>query len=332
MNGLLIVDDEEGIRRSLSRALQREDYSIFLAHHGKEAIKIVNDKRHEIDMVISDLKMPGLDGIETLSIIGEINPEITRIVLTGYGTMENAIRATNEGIDGFLTKPFNNVEVRAKIREYFLKKHLKQFLSIQIFQELQKNPGTFKPKKQRTSILFTDIRGFSSISEKTDPQDLAVFLNCQYFNPLSDIALKNNGTLDKHIGDSIMVIFGAPISYKDDALRAVKTAIDIQEIMAQTMVKLGDIELSSIPVGIGISTGEVVAGIFGSARKKEYTAIGSPVNIAAKLEKLANPGQTLITEDTYREVHNKIYAEEIDLARIKGFEEKVRIYNVLGMA
>ena len=331
MNGLLIVDDEEGIRRSLKRALQREDYFIFLAHEGKEAIKIVAENRDEIDIVISDLKMPGLDGIETLSVIGEINPEITRIVLTGYGTMENAIKATNEGIDGFLTKPFDNVEVRAKIREYFLKKHLKQFISTQIFQELQKDPRTFKPKKQRTSILFTDIRGFSSISEKTDPQDLAVFLNRRYFNPLSDIAFKYNGTLDKHIGDSIMVIFGAPISYKDDALRAVRTAIDIQKIMTQTMVKLGAIELSSIPVGIGISTGEVVAGIFGSTRKKEYTVIGSPVNIAARLEKLAKPGQTLITEETFREVRHEIDAEEIDPVRIKGFDKKVRIYSVPGM-
>ncbi|MDY7030468.1 MAG: response regulator, partial [Thermodesulfobacteriota bacterium] len=126
MNGLLIVDDEEGVRRSLNKALRREGYLIFLAQDGNEAIQTVVENRDEIHIVISDLKMPGLDGIATLSAIGEINPEITRIVLTGYGTMESAIQATNEGIDGFLTKPFDNIEIRAKIREYFLKKHLKQ--------------------------------------------------------------------------------------------------------------------------------------------------------------------------------------------------------------
>ncbi|MFA4911845.1 MAG: response regulator, partial [Desulfobacteria bacterium] len=89
MNGLLIVDDEEGIRRSLNKAFQHEGYSIFLAKDGNEAIKIVYKNIDKIGIIISDLKMPGLDGIETLSAIGNINPEITRIVLTGYGTMES---------------------------------------------------------------------------------------------------------------------------------------------------------------------------------------------------------------------------------------------------
>ena len=330
MNGLLIVDDEEGVRRSLNKALRREGYLIFLAQDGNEAIQTVVENRDEIHIVISDLKMPGLDGIATLSAIGEINPEITRIVLTGYGTMESAIQATNEGIDGFLTKPFDNIEIRAKIREYFLKKHLKQFISTQILQELQKNPRTVRPKKQKTSILFTDIRGFSSISEKTDPQELAVFLNRFYFNPLSDIAFKYNGTLDKHIGDSIMVIYGAPVSYDNDALRAVLTAVEMQRVMAQTSVKLGSLNLDSISIGIGICTGEVVAGLFGSARKKEYTVIGSPVNIAARLEKMAGAGQILITEDTFQEVCDEINAEELDIVSIRGIEREMKIYNVLG--
>jgi len=331
MNGLLIVDDEEGIRRSLNKALQREGYSIFLAQDGNEGIKIVIENVDEIDIVISDLKMPGLDGIETLSAIGNINPEITRIVLTGYGTMESAIQATNEGIDGFLTKPFDNIEIRAKIREYFLKKHLKQFVSTQILQELQKDPRTIRSRKQRTTILFTDIRGFSSISEEIDPQELAIFLNRYYFTPLSDIIFEYNGTLDKHIGDSVMVIYGAPVSYNDDALRAVLTAVKMQERIAQVSANLGSLGMMSIPMGIGISTGEVVVGIFGSTRKKEYTAIGSPVNIAARLEKIALEGQILISEDTFQEVYHEIEAEEIDIVNIRGIGRKMRIYNVLGV-
>ena len=84
--------------------------------------------------------MPGLDGLETLSIIGSINPEITRIILTGYATMEAAIMATNEGIDGFLTKPFDNIELRAKIREISVKKQLKQFVSEQVYKEIEAFP------------------------------------------------------------------------------------------------------------------------------------------------------------------------------------------------
>ncbi|MFH1625508.1 MAG: adenylate/guanylate cyclase domain-containing protein [Pseudomonadota bacterium] len=331
MNGLLIVDDEEGVRRSLNRALQREGYSIFLASNGNEAIRIVHDNIDEIAIIISDLKMPGLDGIETLKAVGNLNPEITRIVLTGYGTMETAIEATNEGIDGYLTKPFDNVEIRAKIREYFLKKHLKQFVSSQILQELQKNPTTVRPRKQKTTILFTDIRGFCSISERIDPQDLAVLLNRHYFTPFGDIIFKYNGTVDKHIGDSIMVIYGAPVSYGDDALRAVLTAVEMQKTIAATSVQLGSSDLMPIPVGIGISTGEVVAGIFGSARKKEYTALGSAVNIAARLEKIAKGGQILITDETFQEVRNEIEVEELDTIYAKGIERKIRIYNILGV-
>ena len=109
---------------------------------------IVKDHPAEIAICISDFKMPGLDGLQTLAAIGSINPDITRIMLTGYATLEGAIAATNEGIDGFLTKPFDNVELRAKVREYFVRKRLKQFVSPQVLQQLQADPSYLMPRKQ----------------------------------------------------------------------------------------------------------------------------------------------------------------------------------------
>ena len=100
MNKLLFIDDEEGIRRSVVRALKREAYETHTAENGESGITFVKKNSTEIATVISDYKMPGLDGLETLGIIGSMNPEITRIILTGYATMETAIQATNEGIDG----------------------------------------------------------------------------------------------------------------------------------------------------------------------------------------------------------------------------------------
>lgn len=100
MNKLLFIDDEEGIRRSLVRALKREPYETYAAESGEAGIAFVKRNSIEIDTVISDYKMPGICGLETLGIVGSINPEITRIILTGYATMEAAIQATNEGIDG----------------------------------------------------------------------------------------------------------------------------------------------------------------------------------------------------------------------------------------
>ncbi|MBW2640093.1 MAG: response regulator, partial [Deltaproteobacteria bacterium] len=112
MNKLLFIDDEEGIRRSVVRALKNEPYEIHTAENGEAGISFVKDNIFDIITVVSDYKMPGLTGLETLVVIGSLNPEITRIILTGYATMEAAIQATNQGIDGFLTKPFDNIELR----------------------------------------------------------------------------------------------------------------------------------------------------------------------------------------------------------------------------
>lgn len=328
MTGLLIVDDEEGVRRSLKKVLAKDGYKILLAENGMEAINIVQDNWRDIETVISDFKMPGIDGLETLIEIGSINPEITRIMLTGYATMESAIHSVNAGIDGFLTKPFENIELRAKVREYNIKKRLKQFVSEQILTELQKEGKNIVPRKQRVSILFSDIRGFSEISEKMSPLELSDMLNSYYFSPLDSIIFEYNGTLDKHIGDSIMGIFGAPISYGDDALRAVKCAIRMREEMAKINRNLSKID-KNISVGIGISTGEAMVGIFGSPRKKEYTVFGSSVNLAARLERHAKKDQILICDETYGEVQDFVKVESMDTFDIKGIKRKINVFKVI---
>src|SRR3990172_5086402 len=186
MIGLVVVDDEEGVRRSLRKVLEGDGYNVLLAENGEQAINIVGNNGRAIETVISDYKMPGIDGLETLTAIGRINPEITRIMLTGYATMESAIEAVNEGIDGFLTKPFENNELKAKVREYTLKKRLKQFVSEQIFRELQRG-NNIQPRRQIVSVVFSDIRGFSAMAETMDPEALADTLNYRYFTPLDNI-------------------------------------------------------------------------------------------------------------------------------------------------
>ena len=328
MTGLLIVDDEEGVRRSLKKVLGKDGYRILLAENGVEAIDIVRDNDQDIETVISDFKMPGIDGLETLIEIGGINPEITRIMLTGYATMESAIESVNAGIDGFLTKPFENIELRAKVREYNIKKRLKQFVSEQILAELQRKGRSISPRKQKVSILFSDIRGFSEMSREMSPQELCDILNSYYFSPLDNIIFEYNGTLDKHIGDSIMGVFGAPISYGDDAARAVMSAIKMREKMAEINKNLSPTG-RKISIGIGISTGEVMAGIFGSHRKKEYTVFGSPVNLASRLEHLAEEDQILICDETYREVRNVVEVEKMNPFNVKGMEREISTFNVL---
>ncbi len=329
MNGLLVVDDEEGVRRAVQKALGKENYEVFTAPSGNEAITIVKDHPAEIAICISDFKMPGLDGLQTLAAIGSINPDITRIMLTGYATLEGAIAATNEGIDGFLTKPFDNVELRAKVREYFIRKRLKQFVSPQVLQQLQSDPSYLTPRKQRATLVFVDIRGFTALTEKHDPQEWALFLSDNYFSPLGEIIFQHNGTLDKHIGDGIMAIYGAPIAGENDAMRAVQSAVEMRDRMAALNAQ-ADAD-HQLPIAIGIHSGEVVVGMFGSARKREYTALGHTVNVAARLEQMAAPGQILISSQTYSMIQPHATVTRLEPVQVKGLAEPLQVFNVLSL-
>lgn len=328
MKSLLFIDDEEGVRRSIVRALKHEPYTTYTANNGQEGIAFVESNLGQVATVISDFKMPGLDGLATLQAIGRLNPEITRIILTGYATMEAAINATNAGIDGFLTKPFDNKELRAKIHEIWVRKHLRQFVCEQVYEAINKSPTALTPKYHDVTILFSDIRGFTAMSQKAEPQALVDFLNNDYFTPMGDIVHAFKGTTDKHIGDSLMVVFGAPAAFDDDALRAVRAAIAMQTRAAEIDHELQGRSNLRLLTGIGIASGRVFSGIMGSLRKKEFTSVGMPVNLAARLQSMASGGEILIDQTTYAMVRENIPAEPLEPIIVKGFREPVRVYRV----
>ena len=328
MKGLLIIDDDEGIRRSITRALKKEPYDTFVCSCGEEGIDFIKENGKGISTVISDYKMPGLDGLETLFSIGEINPSITRIILTGYATMEAAISATNNRIDGFLTKPFDNRELILKINEIGVKKHLKQFVSEQIYLQLVRSAGVLQPRTEEVSVLFSDIRNFTEIIQNASPLEIAAFLNDDYFSPMGEIAFQHNGTLDKHIGDAIMVLFGSPFSYPDDAVRAVESAVRMQIEAARINQRLKGKNGFRLAIGIGISTGTVFTGILGSPRKKEYTAVGMPVNVAARLQHLAEPGEILVCERTYEKLSGRFQTQSLGPVSLKGVGDPIPVFKI----
>ncbi len=328
MQTLLFIDDEEGVRRSLKRALKREPYKTRTASNGQDGIDYVASNTKEVAAVISDYKMPGLDGLETLATIGDINPEITRIILTGYATMEAAINATNAGIDGFLTKPFNNNELRAKIHNIWVHKHLKQFVSEQVYDEINRSPSALTPRLQDVTVLFSDIRNFTQMSRRITPEALVDYLNNHYFTPMGDIVYQHQGTMDKHIGDSMMVVFGAPLARLDDALRAVRCAMAMQKKAHQIDAELKSFSGLRLQTGIGIAKGDVFSGIMGSLRKKEFTSVGMPVNIAARLQGLAKGGEILFNQATYRAVASEVQAEALPPAMVKGIDSPIRVYRI----
>ena len=158
---------------------------------------------------------------------------------------------------------------------------------------------------------------------------MAGFLNDDYFTPMGEIAYEHNGTVDKHIGDGIMVLYGSPFSHEDDAQRAVMSAIHMQEAAKKINLRIQKERGLKLEIGIGISTGNVYSGVLGSVRKKEYTCVGMPVNIASRLQHMAKPGEILICERTYKQLSLPVQTQKLGPVSVKGVNEPINVYKIL---
>ena len=178
-------------------------------------------------------------------------------------------------------------------------------------------------------MLFSDIVGFTTTSEKLTPNEVGEFLN-YYFSRMTDIVFRHEGTLDKFIGDAIMAVFGAPISQKNHALRAVMAALEMRDCIKEMNVaeELGlNIDLH---VRLGINSGTVVAGDIGSPQRMEYTVIGDTVNAASRLEEdVASPDEVVVGEETWKAIKNEFKCEELDIMTLRGREGSMRCFKVL---
>ena len=183
---------------------------------------------------------------------------------------------------------------------------------------------------RETTVLFSDIRGFTQLSEKVSAQEVVGMLN-DYFELMVEIIFDNEGTLDKFVGDEIMALFGAPVAHDDDPVRAVRTALTMLEVLeVEFNAKRRPHGLPELKIGIGINTGEVVAGYLGSSKALEYTVIGDTVNTGARLCSVAQGGQCIISEETYGRVKDLFEVEQLPDQNVKGKAKALKIYNVLG--
>jgi adenylate cyclase len=181
---------------------------------------------------------------------------------------------------------------------------------------------------RETTVLFSDIRGFTAMSEARDAQDVVHMLN-EYFEHMVEIVFDYEGTLDKFVGDEIMALFGAPVAHSDDAYRAVKVGLEMMRVLAELngrRVARGEHE---IHIGIGINTGEVVAGYLGSSKALEYTVIGDAVNTGARLCSLAKAGEVIVSQWTYERIRDRFEVEELPATRVKGKSQALKVYRVL---
>lgn len=179
-----------------------------------------------------------------------------------------------------------------------------------------------------TTVLFSDIRGFTAMSESASPQAIVDMLN-EYFERMVEVIFKYEGTLDKFVGDEIMALFGAPVWHPDDPYRAVKTALEMTYELADFNRERREAGLEEIHVGIGINSGECVAGYLGSSRALEYTVIGDTVNIGSRLCSIAKAGEIIISEATYAEVRDHFEVIELAATHVKGKSRALKIFNVV---
>ncbi|TNF64196.1 MAG: FHA domain-containing protein [Deltaproteobacteria bacterium] len=184
---------------------------------------------------------------------------------------------------------------------------------------------------RETTVLFADIRGFTSISESCEPQVVVDALN-EYFERMVEIVFRYEGTLDKFIGDEMMVLFGSPVAHRDDPIRAVRAALEMQEALVSLNERHEARGLPPFEIGIGINTGEVVAGYIGSSQALEYTVIGDPVNTGSRLCTLAKAGQTLISEGTLDKLGNHFELKELPQEQVKGKALPIRVFELVGRA
>ena len=210
-----------------------------------------------------------------------------------------------------------------------IKKTFKRYVSKQVVDELLDDDAKLNlgGEKREVTVLFSDIRGFTSMSEKMEPEEVVSTLN-SYFSLMIDIVFKNNGTLDKIIGDELMIVFGAPTSSDDDTERAVKTAIEMQnkiEIFNKQRIVKKEIP---IKVGIGINKGLVVSGNIGSRELMDYTVIGDTVNLGARLCSAAGPDEIITSNSVWFETKNTFNYKKLKPIKVKGKKDEIQVYKI----
>ncbi|MDQ5988258.1 MAG: adenylate cyclase [Syntrophus sp. SKADARSKE-3] len=206
------------------------------------------------------------------------------------------------------------------------------YLTASVMNEILKDPTKLKlgGDKKDLTVMFSDIRGFTTISEKLTPQELVHLLN-EYLTAMTDIVFKYNGLLDKYIGDAIMAVWGDPVDQPDHALRGCRTALDMMETLKKLQVKWQQEGWPHVDIGIGINSGDMVVGNMGSDMRFDYTVMGDNVNLGSRLEGTNKEYGThiIISESTYDKVKGDVFCRELDAVRVKGKKLPVKIYELI---
>ena len=335
---ILAVDDEAGTRALLRKLLERQGYDVVEAVDGESALRVVDEQMP--DLVCLDVMMPAPGGIEVCERLRR-QPQyagLPILLLTALDRPEDKARGLEAGANDFLSKPFDASELTARLRSLLRTKALQdrladvlgRYVSTSVAAEVLRDPFSVSlgGDRRRVSTLFADVRGYTALAAEHPPEMTLDLLN-RFLTVVSDAVERHGGTVADFIGDGVVSFFGAPVGHSDDPERAVRAALAMQDaVMRLEIPTLPGIRLH---LGIGVTTGEVIAGNIGSERRMHYTVVGDPVNVASRLQTAAGPGQILVDELTHERVSAIVASQDLGSLRLAGKSDWVHAFNVLAL-
>ncbi|MGV8989384.1 MAG: adenylate/guanylate cyclase domain-containing protein [Cypionkella sp.] len=334
---LLIVDDNRVNRLLLGRGVELLGYHASVAENGRIAMDHL--RAEPFDLLLLDIEMPEMDGFEVLEAIKR-DPalrDLPVIVTSSVEGVDNIVRCIELGAEDYLSKPVNPVLLKARLSSSLEKKRLRdeqkvllrRFATTEVVQDLAEQGFVLGGHRVYASILFCDIRGFTAISERQPPEETIELLNL-YYTLMFEAIDSHGGIVTLMIGDGLMVLFGAPQPLDNPAANAVAAAQDMLAMMDQFNLDRAAAQKPEIKLGIGIATGEVVAGYAGTQARATYTCIGDKVNLASRLEAHTKTvaSRILIDEDTKCALTQPQNVASIGHVLFNGFSNPVAVFSI----
>ena len=345
MAKILVVDDEADlevlIKQKFRQKIRDRQYEFVFANNGKHALEQLL-QHTDVDVVLSDINMPEMDGLTLLSRLNEHHSLLKSVIVSAYGDMDNIRTAMNRGAFDFVTKPvdFNDLELTIEktlkyvyqIRETLKAVKENNILKMYVDETVLNFMGTrefesalMTNETVEASIVFIDICSFTSISENESPDTVVKLLN-RYFDVMVKEIIAQNGYIDKFIGDAIMAVFRG----EHHLDRSIEACLAVRAQIAK-LPSLSEHVTFKPNVSIGINSGEVVSGNIGSAslRRLDYTVIGDVVNTAQRLQSAGAPGQIIISEASYLKVKEYFQCRKVGEVSLKNKVKPVVIYEVV---
>lgn len=335
---ILIADDNRVNRLLLARGLEHEGHTVVFAEHGAEALELL--RGGQFDLILLDVLMPELDGYGVLAELNE-DPhlrDIPVIVTSSLDELDSVVRCLEMGAEDYLAKPVNPVLLGARINSSLEKKRLRdqqrelisKFATKEVADDLLTSGFSLGGAHVDASAMFCDIRSFTTIAEAQEPAETIELLN-DYYTLMMDAINGEGGIVNQMVGDGLMAIFGAPVprdGHRQSAVLAARQMIDLIRLFNEEQASREKLE---IQIGVGIASGQVIAGYTGTHHRATYTCVGDTVNVAARLEAHTKEAgrPILIDEATRQGLDDGIGVEPQGELLMKGKTEPITVYAVL---